>query len=251
MVAFRVIAKLDIKNANVVKGIQFEGLRVMGPAAKLAEKYSLECADEILFYDVVASTYKRDSLFGIVQEIARTLRIPITVVGGIRTLDDAQNLFKSGADKIGINSGAIDNPNLFSEISNRYGAQAVVCSIEAKKTGSNWNCMRNNGRDPISLSVLERIDQLNSEHVGEVLLTSIDKDGTRTKPDYELLRLVREKTELPLIYSGGIDSPPSVYECFQLGADGVGIASALHYETVSVPEIKSHLISKRVEVRNP
>jgi cyclase len=110
--------------------------------------------------------------------------------------------------------------------------------------------MRNNGRDPVSLSVLERINQLKTEHVGEVLLTSIDKDGTRTNPDYELLDLVRKNTELPLIYSGGIAKADSVYECAQLGADGVGIASALHYETVSIPEVKTLLISKEIEVRN-
>lgn len=251
MTAFRIFARLDVKNLNVVKGIQLDGLRNVGEPIDLAKKYHEDGVDELVLVDVVASLYNRKNLSSLITEIANELRIPLTGLGGIKNLHDARDMFNSGADKVALNSAGLDFPGLFKEISELYGSQSVVCSVEAKKMGKSslWNCMTENGRNDSGIEITEWIPKMESLGVGEVFVTSVDKDGTSRGPDLELCERIRNLTEIPVIYSGGVRDADDIYKVAHIGIDGVAIGAALHYGKLNIKESKDILFSRGIFVR--
>ena len=252
MVIFRIISRLDIKGEFVVKGIQLEGLRKINDAKVLAEQYYNQGADELALLDIVASLYKRDNLFSLITQIAAELRIPLTAIGGIRTLKDAQDVFEAGADKLGVNSSAIADPKFISQIARTYGSQSVVCSVEAQKANLNnsWFCFTENGRNNSGVQVKNWIPNLDLLGAGELFLTSVDRDGTNEGPDFELCKISRDLTQLPIIYSGGIRNSEDIYQLYKIGLDGCAVGSALHYDRLKISEIKSNLSLLGVPVRS-
>ena len=248
---FRIFSRLDIKGENVIKGIQLDGLRKIGSPKLLAAKYLENGADELVLVDVVASLYNRSNLSSLITEIANELRIPMTALGGVRTLSDAQTVFNSGADKVGINSAGLVNPTLLTKIANLYGSQAVVTSIEAKRSPqpNSWLCMTENGRHNSGKEVREWVSELESLGVGEIFVTSVDQDGTSRGPDFALCEMIRENSELPIIYSGGIRNADDVLKIAKLGLDGVAIGAALHYKKVDIEEIKECLHQNGISIR--
>jgi imidazoleglycerol phosphate synthase cyclase subunit len=232
-----------VKNSSVIKGIQFEGLRVMGAVPDLARKYYLQGADEIVIMDAVASLYGRDAVLESIYAATSDIFIPITAGGGIRTVDDAVSFFDAGADRVAINSQAIRTPQILGEISRIYGAQAVVLSIEARKVSSgSWSCFFEAGREDSGLSVLKWAAQASDFGVGEILVTSVDMDGTMQGPDLELAQALRDEVNLPIMYSGGVGKASEVGLLFdKVGVAAVAVGSALHYGGFTVPEIKDSL----------
>lgn len=247
----RLIARLDVKGQNVIKGIQFEGLRVIGTPEDLAKKYYDEGADELLLIDSVASLYQRDNILQIVEETAERIFIPLTVGGGIRSLSDAKKLLLSGADKVAVNSAAVMRPELLFEIAEIFGSQCVVLSVEAKQNGFIWEVYTNNGREPSGINVLDWIGRARTLGVGEVLVTSVDRDGTKKGLDNELMKKVREVTDLPLIGCGGVGTNEDVLSSFELcQLEGIAMASALHSKKVELKELRAFLNSSGIPVRN-
>ena len=251
MVTFRIFSRLDIKGDYVVKGIQLDGLRKIGDPRILAREYFKQVVDELVLVDVVASLYKRANLFALITEIAEELRIPLTAIGGIRSLEDAREVFEAGADKVGINSAAIVNPKLFSQLSKIYGNQSIVSSIEARRLESlnNWTCMTENGRNYSGITIQQWIPQLENLGVGEVFITSVDRDGTNKGPDFNLCKEARDLTDIPMMYSGGIRDIEDIKELSKLGFDGASIGSALHYKKINIIELKNSLLNAGVYVR--
>ena len=212
-----------------MKGIQFEGLRVVGDPFVLATKYASEGAHELLYIDSVASLYGRNQLTRLLEETTQDVFIPVTVAGGIKSKGDAERLFRAGADKVAINTAAIKRPELIKELSDYYGSQAVVVSVEAKRNGEGWECFTDAGREKTGLRVEEWIQQAIGLGAGEILLTSIDKDGMMNGPDLDLVRRVSGDCPVPLTVGGGISNARDIEDTFQAGADAVAIGAALHY----------------------
>lgn len=233
----RIIARLDIKGPNVIKGIRLEGLRVVGDPNALALKYYDGCADELLFMDSVASLYRRNNLTEIIKRAARDVFIPITVGGGVRSVEDAIRLLNSGADKVAVNTAAIERPELIRELAERLGSQCVVLSIEAKRNGPGWEPYTNCGRVPTGLDAVLWAQHGESLGAGEILITSVDREGTRQGMDLELLREVREAVSIPVIASGGVGTPGHVAEAAP-HCDAVAIADAFHYDRFNVFEAR-------------
>jgi cyclase len=247
----RVIARLDIKGPNLIKGVHLEGLRVVGNPIEFAEFYYQEGIDEILFMDSVASLYGRNHLAEIISLTANNIFVPITVGGGIRSTKDAHNVLKSGADKIAINSAAVERPALIKEIAEEYGSQATVLSIEAKKNqNESWEVYTDNGRERSGLSVLEWVEEAVSLGAGEVLVTSVDNEGTGRGFDVELLSQVSRNVNIPVIASGGMGSISDL-KPLMISTDisAVAVANALHYRKLSASEIKSEIASLGLKVR--
>jgi imidazoleglycerol phosphate synthase cyclase subunit len=236
----RIIARLDVKGDNVIKGIQMEGLRVMGSIDDLARKYYSSGVSEILILDAVASLYGRQAIVRAIRSATADVFVPVTVGGGIRSLADATELFEAGADRVALNSAAMINPGLFSEIANVYGSQAVVASIEAKRVArSAWNCFTETGRQDSGIDVNTWISRLDAASVGELLVTSVDFDGTKKGPDFELLDAIAGETSLPIVYSGGIRSvEDSLAVLKREEITGVALGSAFHYQLLEAKEIK-------------
>lgn len=254
MTTFRLIARLDLKGPDVIKGIQLEGFRKIGSPKVLAEEYSSQGADEIILVDVVASLYDRKSTYSLIQQIVNSIRVPLTVTGGVQTLSDAKALFDSGADRVGLNSHAIRNPKLISEIANIYGSQGVVCSIEAKRlepSKSEWECLTESGRQRSNVNFLEWLGRLESLGAGEILLTSVDRDGTRSGVDIDLSKVAREVSNLPIIYSGGISSPSDAIEIANCGLNGACIGASLHYGFLNLLTLKEEMITTGISARPP
>lgn len=251
MITNRVIGRLDLKGDSVVKGIQMEGLRKIGNPEQIASSISESGADELLLVDVVASLYNRDNLFKIIEYIASNLRIPMTVVGGIRSLGDAASVFDAGADKIGINSSGIKNPEIFQQLANKYGSQAIVASIEAKKDRKTetWIAMTSNGRNSSGIKVLDWCKTVQEEGVGEILVTSIDADGMQQGPDLDLVKQVSGEVIVPLVYSGGVRNSLDCINLLSNRVDAIAIASAIHYGKTSIKAIKEDLIEQGFNVR--
>lgn len=247
----RVIARLDIKGDSLVKGLQLEGLRKIGDPLDFSQKYYLSGADEIVIVDVVASLYSRENLHNIISYITNNLRVPVTVVGGIRTIEDAKRIFSSGADKIGINSAATRDISLLQQVIDRYGGQAVVSSIEAKYVSelNDWFLFTESGRNNSGISLGSWFAKLSNYDIGEVLVTSVDKDGMRKGPDLELVTKSRSLTEVPLLYSGGISKESEIIDIFNLDIDGVVIGAALHYGNLKINECKNLLLKSGLAVR--
>lgn len=247
---FRVISRLDIKPPNLVKGIHLEGLRKVGDPSVFATNYYSQGVDEISYQDIVASLYNRNSIKDLVSSTAESVFVPISVGGGIRTVSDATELIRSGADKISINTAAIKRPEFLQELADVLGSQAVILGVEAKKTtGGDYLVMTDCGREHTGKSVHDWIQEACEHGVGEILLTSIDAEGTQKGFDLDLLSLVRSLTDLPIVAHGGCGKPSDVSDVAKEGGDGYAVATILHYDKYTVADIKEHLSSTGVEVR--
>lgn len=250
--AKRIIPCLDIKNGRVVKGTNFVGLKDAGNPVELASKYNSDGADELVLLDITASIDDRCTVTQIVGECASKIFIPFTVGGGIRTIEDMRNMLKSGADKVSINTAAIKNPQLIKEGADKFGSQCIVLAVDAKKINDNyWEVFINGGRVGTGLDCVEWIKQGVSLGAGEILLTSMDADGTNSGYDIQLTRIISESVGVPIIASGGAGKLDDFYDVLTEGkADAVLAASVFHYNIFSVQEVKEYLKKRGVEVRN-
>jgi len=248
----RLIARLDIKGPNVIKGIHLEGLRVIGPPADLSRRYYEQGIDEIIYMDTVASLYGRNNIFGVVSEAAREIFVPLTVGGGIRTVEDVITALRSGADKVAINTAAIRRPEFIREAAEVLGSQCIVLSVEAKQRGpEHWEALTDNGREKTEIDVLEWVAKAEQMGVGEILLTSVDMEGTRKGFDAKLIRAVRERVQVPIIASGGAGSAAHVVALAgERISDAIACASIFHYGTAPVSAVKTALTAAGLEVRS-
>ena len=247
----RLIARLDIKNEFVIKSIHLEGLRKVGNPNQLAKKYYEEGIDEIIFMDAVAAYYDRNSLSEIIQKACKDVFIPITVGGGIRNIKDIQQALNSGADKVAINTQAINNPQFIQEASKIFGSQCIVSSIEAKKiSDGKWEAYIENGREPTGLDVLEWAKKVKELGAGEIMLTSIDREGTKKGFDLELNQMVSNAVSIPIISSGGIkNSDDAILLLKNSCVDAIATASTLHYNLEEIQDFKQNLANNGVKVR--
>ena len=236
----RIIARLDVKMDWLIKGIQMEGWRKVGDPAHFAELYARQGVDELLFMDVVASLYQRNNLHDMVERVARNVFIPMTVGGGVRTVEDVKSLLDRGADKVALNTAATIRPELLTEISDRYGSQATVLSIEAISTGNGvWQAMTDNGRNHTGRNVVEWAREAQDRGAGEIVLTSIDRDGTGKGYDLDLVRAVCDAVTIPVVASGGLGKPRDLVDLVEgTEASGAAAAQALHWEKVSVSALR-------------
>ena len=248
----RLIPRLDIKGQNLIKGIQLEGLRVIGDPSVYARKYYHDGADELIYYDSVASLYERNNLFDIVEKTASDIFVPLTVGGGIRSVDDVQKMLSVGADKISINTAAINNKKLITDIAERFGAQCCVIEIQAKRAKSGqWEAYIDNGREHTGVDAIKWAEEATSLGAGEVLVTSIDQEGTGNNYDRELLTAMATRVDVPIIASGGAGSTDDIVNTAMInGIDGCSFARIIHYENTTVPKIRQACIAAGVNVRN-
>ncbi|MFH1216564.1 MAG: imidazole glycerol phosphate synthase cyclase subunit [Pseudomonadota bacterium] len=253
MANHRLIARLDIKAPNLIKGIHLEGLRVVGDPQEYATRYYKAGIDEILYIDIVASLYERNNIADIVRYTAENIFIPLTVGGGVRSLADVEKLLLSGADKIAINTAAVRRPELISDVANHFGSQCMVLSIEAKKQpNGEWEAYTDNGRERTGRNVLEWMRMGQELGAGEILLTSVDQEGTRKGFDVELCRKVSTAVSIPVIISGGMGSVDHLVEVVQKGhADAIAMADVLHYNRLSLEDIRKTARANGIEVREP
>jgi imidazole glycerol-phosphate synthase subunit HisF len=251
MAGVRVIPRLDIKGANLVKGINLEGLRVLGKPEDFARRYSDQGADELIYVDIVASLYQRNNLAEIVERTAADIFVPLTVAGGIRTTEDIARLLRAGADKVAINTAAVARPEFLREASRMFGSQCVVLSIEAKRQGPGvWEAYTDNGRERTSRDAVAWAREGVDLGAGEVLITSVDQEGTGRGYDIELVRLIATQVAVPVIACGGAGSPADVVEVVRNGkADAVSMARILHYGNFDIAAVKRALMDANVEVR--
>ncbi|QDZ11631.1 imidazole glycerol phosphate synthase subunit HisF [Devosia ginsengisoli] len=251
MTAKRLIARLDVKAPNLIKGINLEGLRKLGEPGQFAQKYYAAGIDEIIYMDIVASLYDQNSLGDIVSRTSDAVFIPITVGGGIRSLADVQAMMRSGADKVAINTAAIRRPELISDIANTFGAQCMVVSIEAKQEATGrWQAYVDNGREKTGLDVVAWARQVVERGAGEILLTSVDREGTRKGFDLELIRAVSDAVPIPVIASGGMGTVEHLIEAVYEGhADAVAMADVLHYDRIPFQDIRARVQAAGVPLR--
>ena len=247
----RIIPRLDIKGQNLIKGIHLEGLRVMGEPNEHAKRYYKQGADELIYMDCVASLYGRNNLSSLLKNATYEVFIPITVGGGIRSLKDANNLLRSGADKVAINTEAIKNPNLISEVAERFGSQCMELSIEAKKVDPfRWEAYTNNGREHTGKDVIEWVSRGVELGAGEILLTSVDFEGTCKGYDIDLIKTVSNEVSVPIIASGGLGKLEDILEAVITGnADAISMANVLHYKHFSVHDIRKFALDNHLHVR--
>lgn len=248
----RLIARLDVKAPNLIKGIHLEGLRVIGDPNEYARRYYDAGADELIYMDIVASLYDRNSLLDIVERTTSDVFIPITVGGGVRSVDDARMLLRAGADKVAINTAAVKRPELVGEMARTFGSQCMVLSIEAKRDrGGTWEAYTDNGREHTGLDVVQWARRGAELGAGEILLTSVDQEGTRKGFDVDLVRAVTAAVNIPVIASGGMGSSEHLIDVVRVGgADAVAIADMLHYERMSMPEIRGTALQAGFPVRH-
>ena len=237
----RLIARLDVKGPNLIKGIHLEGLRVLGSPNEHALRYYLQGADELIYMDCVASLYGRNHLGDIVKAAAKDIFVPMTVGGGIRSVDDVNWILRAGADKVAVNTAAVSNPQLITDIARRFGSQCMVLSIEAKQVGPDrWEVYTDNGRERTGLDVVEWVKRGVAMGAGEVLLTSVDKEGTRKGFDVALIKAVSAEVSVPLIASGGMGKPEDLLAVVnEGGADAVAMADILHYKRAEIGGIRA------------
>ena len=247
----RLIARLDIKGPNLIKGVHLEGLRVIGDPNEYALDYYNQGADELIYMDCVASLYGRNHLSELIDRATKNIFIPITVGGGVRNIDDAHSILRSGADKVAINTGAVQNPRLISEVANRYGTQCMVLSIEARKVSPNkWEALTDNGREKTGLDVIEWAKIGEEAGAGEILVTSVDKEGTRTGFDLELLAAISSNVDVPIIASGGMGKPEdAIYAANNGNVDAIAMADIIHYKRSNFSEIRKVATSSGIRVR--
>lgn len=246
----RIIARLDIKQERLIKGMHLEGWRFLQDAPqKFCAEYYHQGIDEIIYVDVVASLYGREKLTDIVKQTTNHVFVPITAGGGVRSLEDATDLLRSGADKVAVCTGAIKDSKLITDISRRYGAQCCVLSIQAKKNGNQWDAYYDIGRENSGRSVVDWAQEAVSLGAGEILLTSIDREGTRKGFDLDLIYQVSSKVQVPVIASGGLGAPEHAAQAFEAGADAVAVAYALHYGLCTVASIKEYCRTAGIPLR--
>ncbi|MGQ9473477.1 MAG: imidazole glycerol phosphate synthase subunit HisF [Candidatus Caldatribacteriaceae bacterium] len=256
MLAKRIIPCLDVKEGKVVKGIHFEDIKDVGNPVELAKRYESEGADELVFLDITASYEQREIMIHVVEKVAEVLTIPFTVGGGIGSVEHVSKLLKAGADKISINTQAVLNPDLVKELAEKFGSQCVVVAIDAKKTWdrithhSYWEVFINGGRTPTGKDVLSWAQQVEKLGAGEILLTSMDTDGTQSGYDISLTRKISEKVKIPVIASGGAGKLEHLAAVLQEGkADAALVASIFHYRYFTIPEAKAFLKKRGISVR--
>ncbi len=250
MSAIRLIARLDIKSPNLIKGIHLEGLRVIGDPGAYARRYYEQGADELLYMDTVASLYGRNNLTEIVSLAARDVFVPMTVGGGVRSVEDADRLLRAGADKVAVNTAATQRPELISELARRFGSQCVVLSIEAKEREQGWEAYTDNGREHTGLDVVDWARRGEELGAGEILLTSVDREGTATGFDLALVRAVADRVGIPVIASGGMGAAEDLKAVVQEArADAVAMAHVLHYDKLSIGEIRDYARQAGIAVR--
>ena len=247
----RIIPRLDIKGPNLIKGVRLEGLRVIGDPQEHAIRYYEAGADELVYMDIVASLYGRNNLSDIISRAARNVFIPITVGGGIRSVDDARHILRSGADKVAINTAAIARPELITEVAHRFGSQAMVLSVEAKQIAAGkWEAYTDNGRERTGLDVLEWVRRGVELGAGEILVTAVDREGTRAGFDIDLMRQVSQAVPVPVIASGGMGSIEHFLEVAEKGmVDAVSMADVLHYKRMTIAEIRQTALEAQLPVR--
>tara|TARA_Y100000816_G_scaffold280580_1_gene254125 strand:+ start:861 stop:1640 length:780 start_codon:yes stop_codon:yes gene_type:complete len=252
---FRLIPRLDIKGEHLIKGINLEGLRKIGSPREFAKNYYNTGADEVLIMDCVASLYDRQNIYKIINEISKEIFIPITVGGGIRNLEHATNLFLNGADKIAVNTAVTKNPKLISDLALKFGSSNVVLSIEAKKKSNSWEAFANSGRDHTGLDIFEWAKKGIELGIGEILLTSIDHEGTRKGFDIQLIEkfsnfLNKNKISIPIIVSGGMGKLDDLNNIYKIkNIDSIAVADLLHYKRNSIEDIKNKANKIGFEIR--
>ena len=252
MVAKRIIPCLDVKEGRTVKGVNFEGLRDVGDAVELGRHYAEEGADELVYLDISATREGRSTFTRLVERIADGINIPFTVGGGISSIDDASRLLDAGADKISINSSAINRPELIHEAALKFGSQCVVVAIDAKQRadGSGWNVYKNGGRIDVGLDAVEWAKKAEALGAGEILLTSMDGDGTKAGYDLKLTRAIADAVSIPVIASGGAGSLEHFYDALtEGGADAALAASLFHYKELEIRQVKEYLAGRGISVR--
>jgi len=253
--AKRIIPCLDVDNARVVKGVKFVDIRDAGDPVEIARRYDREGADEITFLDITATHYNRDTIVHVVEQVASEVFIPLTVGGGIRKLDDIRTMLNAGADKVGINSAAVFNPDFVREAAERFGSQCIVVAIDAKKVSAEnevdrWEIFTHGGRKPTGIDAIEWAIKMTDYGAGEILLTSMDRDGTKSGFDLVLTRTVSEAVTIPVIASGGVGNLDHLVDGIIQGkADAVLAASIFHFAEYSIEEAKQHMQNNGIEVR--
>ncbi len=248
----RIIPCLDVNNGRVVKGVNFVNLIDAGDPVEIAAAYDKAGADEVVFLDITASSDNRGTVVDMVRRVAEKVFIPFTVGGGIRTIDDFKAILREGADKVSVNSAAIMNPNLISEAADKFGSQCVVVAIDAKRRadGSGWNIYKNGGRVDMGIDAVEWAMKANQLGAGEILLTSMDCDGTKNGYDNELTRIVSENVSIPVIASGGAGKLEHFYDALDIGkADAALAASLFHFKELEIKEVKQYLHNRGISVR--
>lgn len=251
MISKRIIPCLDVKDGRVVKGVQFLNLRDAGDPVEIAKKYSIEGADEITFLDITASHENRNTMIDVVKRTASEVFVPLTVGGGVRTLDDVRNLLLAGADKVAINTAAVKNPQFVKDAAEKFGSQCIVVAIDARsKSDDEWEVYTHGGREPTGIDAVEWAGTMESLGAGEILLTSMDKDGTKDGYDLKLTKAVSRKVKIPVIASGGAGNIEHLYDGIEEGeADAVLVASIFHYGEYTISETKEYLKNKGLTIR--
>ncbi|NBV06160.1 MAG: imidazole glycerol phosphate synthase subunit HisF [Proteobacteria bacterium] len=250
MLKNRIIPCLDVKDGRVVKGINFENLIDAGDPTTQAKFYYEEGADELCFLDITASNENRDAIFDSVKKVAQVCFIPLTVGGGIRTIEDFHQLLLSGADKVSVNSAAIKNPDLISQAANKFGAQCVIVAIDAKKNSAgNYEIFTHGGRNPTGINAIAWAKKVTELGAGEILLTSMDKDGTKSGYDLELVKKISSQISIPVIASGGVGNLQHLAEGIKAGASAALAASIFHFKEYSIKQAKEFLAAQKISVR--
>ncbi|SFH36360.1 imidazole glycerol phosphate synthase subunit hisF [Nitrosospira sp. Nsp14] len=248
--AKRIIPCLDVTNGRVVKGVNFIGLRDAGDPIEISRRYDDQGADELTFLDITASSDDRDLILHIIEEVAAQVFIPLTVGGGVRKVEDVRRLLNAGADKVSINTSAVQNPELVREAADRYGSQCIVVAIDAKRAENGWQVFTHGGRNATGLDVIEWAKKMQALGAGEILLTSMDRDGTRNGFDLALIRSVSDTVDVPVIASGGVGNLQHLVDGIVDGhADAVLAASIFHYGEYTVRQAKEYMAQHSIEVR--
>ena len=249
MLKNRIIPCLDVKNGRVVKGINFVDLKDAGDPVEQAKIYSDGGADEICFLDITASNENRDTIYDVVKRTSKNCFVPLTVGGGVRSVEDINKLLNCGADKVSINTAAVQNSEVVVESSKKFGSQCIVVAIDAKKNGDKWEIFTHGGRNSTGINAIEFALKMENCGAGELLVTSMDKDGTQSGYDIELMKIISSNVNIPVIASGGVGTLDHLAEGIKSGASAVLAASIFHYGTYSVAEAKQYLASKDIPVR--
>ena len=250
MLKNRIIPCLDVKNGRVVKGINFVGLKDAGDPVEQAKIYSDGGADEICFLDITASNENRDTIFDVVRETSKKCFVPLTVGGGVRSVEDINKLLNCGADKVSINTAAVQNPDVVEQSSKKFGSQCIVVAIDAKKNNDRWEIYTHGGRNSTGIDAIEFASNMEKRGAGELLITSMDRDGTQIGYDIDLMSMISSRINIPIIASGGVGELEHLVDGIKLGkASAVLAASIFHYGKYSIKDAKEYLVSKGIPVR--
>lgn len=246
----RIIPCLDLKDGRVVKGVKFEGLRDAGDPVECAKAYNDQGADEICFLDITATQEHRRTIFDVIERAASEVFIPLTVGGGIRTLDDFREILRCGADKVSVNSAAVANPSLISRAADVFGTQCVVCAIDAKRVDGIFRVFVEGGRRDTGIDAVEWAKEAEKRGAGEILLTSMDTDGVKGGYDLPLTKAVSDAVKIPVVASGGAGKPEDFYDAFLIGGASAALAASLfHFRELEIADLKNYLKSRGIEVR--